>query len=84
MNALIIFVSFLMYVAGGVTVFIFLALFLAVLAVVSVKAFRLLIALFNASIAEPEASIVRKAQSLNIAAAKRSAKSKQKKPNRKK
>ena len=71
MNTLIGFITFLLYLTGGAISFMFIALFLAVLAVVAVKAFRLLIALFNQSIAEPEAAIVRKVQNLNIQAAKK-------------
>ena len=78
MNILISFVSFLLLVTGGAIALIFIGLFLAVLAVVAVKAFRMLIALFNVSIAEPEAKLVRAAQRLNITAAKKTKKKKKK------
>lgn len=76
MDALISFVSFLLYVTGGFIALVFVLLFLAVLAVVATKAFRLLVAMFNFSIAEPEAQIVRSVQTLNIKAAKKKAKRK--------
>jgi len=78
MSTLITFVSFLLFVAAGAIALIFIGLFLAVLAVVAVKAFRMLIALFNASIAEPEAKLVREAQRVNITAAKKARKKKKK------
>jgi hypothetical protein len=78
MNVLINFVAFLLYFTGGAIAFIFSALFLAVLAVVAMKAFRLLIAMFNFSIAEPEASMIRKVHTLNINAAKKTAKKRKK------
>lgn len=74
MNALIIFVGYLLNIIGGVIAFAFTVLFLAVLGVVAVKAFRILIALFHYSIAEPEARIVAGIQKLNISAAKKKSK----------
>ena len=78
MSTLISFVSFLLLVTAGSIALIFIGLFLAVLAVGAVKAFRMLIALFNASIAEPEAKLVREAQRVNITAAKKARKKKKK------
>lgn len=65
MNTLISFIAFLLLFTGGAIALTFTVLFLSVLAVVAVKAFRLLIALFNFSISEPELKIVACAQRLN-------------------
>jgi hypothetical protein len=75
MNA---FISILLNITGGIIALIFTVLFLVVMIVGALKVFRLLIALLNYSIAEPEAAIVRSVQKLNITAAKKTAKKKSK------
>lgn len=73
MELLILFVSILLNVAGALIALAFVALFISYLGVGSFKAFRILVAMLNFSIAEPEAAIIRNVQKLNILSAKKKA-----------
>lgn len=65
MNILIAFITFLLLAVGGVVAFAVAALIILAVAVYAYKAAKLLIALLNAAIKEPEEKIVKKVRKLN-------------------
>jgi hypothetical protein len=71
MGILIMFISTLLKLSGGIIALVFVLLFLAALAIGAFRAYRILVALLHYSIAEPEAKLVREAQKLNILSAKK-------------
>lgn len=71
MEILIMFISLLLKLSGGIIALVFVLLFLAALAIGAFRAFRIMVALLHYSIAEPEAKLVREAQRLNLLSAKK-------------
>ncbi len=65
MEILANFISFLLNVTGGFIVFAIISLIILIVTVYTVKAIRLLIALLNYSITEPEKKIVANVQKLH-------------------
>ncbi len=76
MNLLVSFVAFLFYITGGIAALALTLILIPVIVIYTIKAIRLLVALVNYSIAEPEAEIIRNVQKLNISAARKTAKKK--------
>lgn len=76
MNLLVSFVAFLFYITGGIAALALTLILIHVIVIYTIKAIRLLVALVNYSIAEPEAEIIRNVQKLNISAARKTAKKK--------
>jgi hypothetical protein len=73
MDTLIIFVAFLLYFSGGFIALTLTILILLAAGVYTFKAIRLLIALLNYAITEPESKIIAKVQRLSKIIAKKPA-----------
>ena len=71
MEILIMFIATLLKLSGGIIALVFVLLFLATLSIGAFRAYRVMVALLNYSIAEPEAKLVREAQKLNLLSAKK-------------